>query len=145
MYSQNSIFSLFHHDLSTSSNIANYNAQRLLNLSISQEDFYAIADTINKIVLVGVKSGSNKNISLTLTGGMDSRLILACLLKLGIKPNCSTYGNPYASDVIYAQTLCKSLGLNFQNVCQKPPTKEIVTFPLQLLEVWTVGLFYHAY
>ena len=55
---------------------------------------------------------------------MDSRLILAVLLKAGVKPNCMTYGNPQSRDVILAREIAKRFGLNFHNACQDPPNKD---------------------
>ena len=124
MVANTAIFSLFHHNIS-SQNKGNIFSFPEVNLNSREKkiDLHDIASTLKEII----KSNSHKrdsDISLTITGGMDSRLILSCLLKAGIKPNCFTYGNPNTSDVIYAKNLCKSFGLKFQNVCQETPTKE---------------------
>src|SRR5690625_1628545 len=90
------LFTLFHHEV-YHCNDSFYQTKHLSQLrsreikSISVTD---IADKIYKKAIKDLRDGNfvDKDISLTLTGGMDSRVILACLLKAGIKPNCFTFG-----------------------------------------------------
>lgn len=67
--------------------------------------------------------GSDK-ISMTLTGGMDSRTILALLLKLGYKPNTFTFGRGVSADVEAAKKIAKSFNLKFNNYAVPNPTSE---------------------
>ena len=79
---------------------------RLIFWRIYQENAKISLDEIAESLLDIVKGNINglfDKISITLTGGMDSRIILACLLKLGIKPVCLTYGNSLAKDVLILQ------------------------------------------
>ena len=58
-----------------------------------------------------LKSTGEDKISLSLTGGADTRNLLAVFLKLGIKPHLYTYGNPLASDCVKASEIASGLGL----------------------------------
>ncbi|MBN2285927.1 MAG: hypothetical protein JXI43_05725, partial [Tissierellales bacterium] len=53
-------------------------------------------------------------ITMTLTGGNDTRMILAALLNLGIKPNTFTFGNPESLDAITARKVADSQKLKYQ-------------------------------
>lgn len=121
-----SIFSLFHHDVSNQSNLLDFDTKHLYNLTNEtvKNEFINIVETIFNIVKSNIKNYKDSEVSLTLTGGMDSRIILACLLKAGIKPNCLTFGNPNSWDVICAKNIAESNGLVFHNACKKPPSKE---------------------
>ena len=121
-----SLFTLFHHDVSFSSTKGLLGTDILFDF-VKRGDHITKIDlinTLNQIITEHVKGFAEREVSITITGGMDSRVILACLLKAGLKPNCFTYGNPNSIDVINAKNLCEALGLKFQNVCQKSPTKE---------------------
>jgi len=56
-----------------------------------------------------------ETVSLTLTGGRDTRSVLAALLYLNIIPHSFTFGNPYGTDVITAKNICSNLNLPFSN------------------------------
>lgn len=51
------------------------------------------------------------NIGMALSGGFDSRLILAALDRLGVRPSLYVYGRPADADVTIASTIAKSIGL----------------------------------
>lgn len=50
-------------------------------------------------------------ISLSLTGGADTRNLLALLMKRNVKPHIYTYGDPLSSDCSKAKFISKGLGL----------------------------------
>ncbi|MCE1189608.1 MAG: hypothetical protein LWX56_10765 [Ignavibacteria bacterium] len=52
-------------------------------------------------------------ISLSLTGGMDTRNVLASLLGIGITPHLYTYGNPLSDDGVFAGKIAKGLNLPY--------------------------------
>ncbi|GAB1350634.1 hypothetical protein MASR1M107_28490 [Ignavibacteriales bacterium] len=62
-----------------------------------------------------VKLFSPRGISLTLTGGRDTRTVLASLLSIGVEPSVFTFGFPASADVQTATMLSKKMGLNFAN------------------------------
>lgn len=49
---------------------------------------------------------------ITLTGGKDSRTILAALLGTGIRPSGFTYGNPLSRDAVYAGMTARKAGIS---------------------------------
>jgi hypothetical protein len=120
------LFTLFHHDIRHHEDLDIYDTVYLYSLSAKRgfNDLKDIADSLFSIVTENIKKHKDSEISLTLTGGFDSRVILACLLKAGIKPNCLTYGNTLAKDIIFARNLANSFGLKFHNACKEQPTKE---------------------
>lgn len=52
-----------------------------------------------------------KGISITLTGGNDSRMVLAALMALKLKFRTFTYGNPESSDAVIAADISDLLGI----------------------------------
>jgi len=57
---------------------------------------------------------NNKRISLSLTGGSDTRNLLAVFLSEGIKPHLYTYGDPESNDCIKASIIARGLDLDHQ-------------------------------
>lgn len=122
----NALFSLFHHDVSATLNEETHLSDKLWNnlqkpVSISENE---IGEEILAIIKRKTLNIPNQEIGLTLTGGFDSRVILAALLHLGIKPICFTYGDERNRDIQIARNICKKLGLTYYNVANKKPTKE---------------------
>jgi len=60
---------------------------------------------------------------ITLTGGKDSRTILAALLGAGIKPSGFTYGNPLSRDAVYAGKTARKAGIS-HSTYNPPATRE---------------------
>lgn len=120
------VFTLFHHDVDYKNKHLSFDTQELLSMSLipAERTIKDIADTIYKIVTDNLADKTNAEISITLTGGLDSRVILACLLKANVRPNCLTFGNPNASDIHFARKLAQEFNLPFHNAVQQPPTKE---------------------
>lgn len=54
------------------------------------------------------------NIKLSFSGGFDSRLSLAMLMRHGIKPSLFVYGTDTDEDVIIARTVCKAENLELE-------------------------------
>jgi hypothetical protein len=120
-----SFFSLFHHDI-----------QSVQDRFIDSDDIYdkinqSPTKTIDDVytVLINLVENATKEvedneIALTLTGGFDSRIILAALLKLKRKPICFTYGDARNNDIKIAHEICQKFGLKFLHVVQQEPTKE---------------------
>jgi asparagine synthetase B (glutamine-hydrolysing) len=69
----------------------------------------------------------HKDLALLFSGGTDSSLILFCLLELGIKPVCYTFGvEGYRSrDVIVSQQLAQHFGVKQQLIMLKPDVQTL--------------------
>lgn len=80
------------------------------NLNINQ-----ISEIFQKIIVQQLTLFPVNKPSITLTGGVDSRLVLAVLLKHGVKPIVCTYGNPESRDVSISKQLCTEYHLPFFN------------------------------
>ncbi|WP_293264295.1 hypothetical protein [Neptunomonas sp.] len=64
------------------------------------------------------------NIKLSFSGGFDSRLSLAMLMRHGVKPKLFVYGNDTDEDVVIAQTVAKAENLELE--CINKSTAPIV-------------------
>lgn len=87
-----------------------WNPIQLLNCN--REDI-TIKDLVNVLSehIAQLLNIYNGKISLSLTGGADTRNILALLLKNGITPHLYTYGNPKSNDCVKASNIAKGLKL----------------------------------
>lgn len=73
---------------------------------------------------------------ITLTGGKDSRTILAALLNLGIRPLGFTYGNPRSRDAVFASRLAINAGLSHKII---NPDKTSKMFEESAKAITTIG------
>lgn len=122
---QSALFSLFHHNVDYHDDTFDFSTNDLYrefkksnNLEIKD-----IADHIYSIILENSACYKDSEITLMLTGGLDSRVILAAMFKAGIKPVCLTYGNSGSRDVTCARTIAKAYNLNFHNPYKDQPDK----------------------
>ena len=69
----------------------------------------------SEMILDYINYTNSTKISLSLTGGLDSRLILSTLLNHGIKPSTYTFGNPRSSDVSISSKISETFNLDFLN------------------------------
>ena len=82
---------------------------QLPDKSVSIED---ISESLKKAVKSTLKQ--SEQISLSLTGGADTRNLLSVFLSMGIKPHLYTYGNPDSDDCKKASAIAKGLGIAHQ-------------------------------
>ena len=123
---KSALFTLFHHDITYQNNTFKFDTKYLYEIAQEQPK-YNIEDIVDKfycIITEHLNGYKNSEVSITLTGGMDSRIILAALLKAGVKPNCITFGNSQAIDVVLAKNIAEHFGLSFHNACPNSPIKE---------------------
>lgn len=85
--------------------------------NVKFEEFVIVFNNIIKNFIQFLKP---KGISLTLTGGRDTRTILSSLLNNGIRPDTYTFGNPNSNDVNVSQNISNELELNFNNYYINP-------------------------
>ena len=96
----------------------------LLNLEVKKYSFDELAEKWRTIIRQYVTYLKPEAITMTLTGGNDSRMILSALLNLGIKPNAFTFGNPNSFDGVVAAEVARCADLNYHNYYVKNPTSE---------------------
>ncbi len=93
--------------------------QELKNYSYNE-----LSQLWNEIIQQYINYLKPKKITLTLTGGNDSRMILASLLNLNINTNTFSFGNPLSHDSVIAKTLAEKSYLNYNNYFVSNPTKD---------------------
>jgi hypothetical protein len=69
-----------------------------------------------------VNSLGRREATLTLTGGCDSRLVLAGMQNAGVRMKAFSYGDPASADVITAQKISEKLGIDYFNHQIATPT-----------------------
>ena len=83
-----------------------------------------IAGMIADLLAAGVEDHKVGKVTLTLTGGMDSRTLLAALLNKGIEPETFTFGHPDSSDAGNAREIASRLKLKHSVHFEPAPTSE---------------------
>jgi asparagine synthetase B (glutamine-hydrolysing) len=84
---------------------------QLLHLPYRAIDIKDIAHALANSIQSGLSLADRDQISLSLTGGADTRNLLATFLQKGIKPHLYTYGNPRSADCVKASAIALGLGL----------------------------------
>jgi hypothetical protein len=83
----------------------------LLKLEKHHIPITEITAALSKAVESDLKNIDKEKVSLSITGGADTRNLLAIFLSKGIKPHLYTYGNPVSDDCIKAKAIADGLGL----------------------------------
>jgi len=84
----------------------------LLYLQKKNVNMLQITELLKSILKASLKP--DIPISLSLTGGADTRNLLALFLSMGIKPHLYTYGDPESSDCQKARKIAKGLNLEHE-------------------------------
>ncbi len=90
-----------------------WDCAELMNLEITETAPLDMAGEFKGILGDYLKHLSPSRISVTLTGGLDSRTILAALLDLGVQPHTFTYGHPQSPDAVTARNVAKAVDLKY--------------------------------
>ena len=101
-----------------------WNLDSLLNLERKNISYNNFAEILIQIAESYINYFKPKRISMTLTGGMDSRTILATLFKLGIKPYTFTFGSPLSADVSIGKKIAEDFNFEQNNHYEQDPTSE---------------------
>lgn len=92
-----------------------WSVETLIKETTNELEPEEFADQLSKLIKEYLVYLSPKEVSQTLTGGLDSRTILSALLKNEINPRAYTYGNPDSRDVKYAKLVANELNLDYLN------------------------------
>ncbi len=87
----------------------------LLKLPEKKYDYKDFATVLNKITKSYLALSEGGNVTMTLTGGMDSRIVLGALLANDVKPYAFTFGNENSADVECSTEIAKAFGLDYNN------------------------------
>ncbi|MDY0222703.1 MAG: hypothetical protein RBR67_16360 [Desulfobacterium sp.] len=86
--------------------------QALLQLPEVSVSIEEISASLKKAVQSTLQQ--NERISLSLTGGADTRNLLSIFLSMGKKPHLYSYGNPDSNDCMKASAIARGLGIDHQ-------------------------------
>lgn len=93
--------------------IENYwSYQELLSLEEKSRTYQEFADTF-KSIIKSYLSITSKKVTMTLTGGMDSRIVLDSLLYCNHKPYAFTFGNKNSADVEISKKISAKTGIEY--------------------------------
>jgi len=104
--------------------ITNFLEDRDIKYQTKKDTYKKAAEIWDSIINQYLKFFSDKKISLTLTSGLDSRMILAALKKNNYLPFTFTFGHKDSMDVIGAKNLAKEINLEHTNLY---PDKDFFT------------------
>lgn len=76
------------------------------------KDDITIQQISQNLVNVVKSTLPSQKVSLSLTGGADTRNLLSVLLSLGVNPHLYTYGNPHSADCVVASSIARGLRLS---------------------------------
>lgn len=99
-----------------------WSAEELLSKEKHEINYSTFADKWRTLIHHYLEYLNPKAVTMTLTGGNDSRMILAALLNLGIKPDSFAFGNPKSHDGIVARKCAKRAGIRFNNYFVEQPS-----------------------
>ncbi len=88
-----------------------WNPTTLLKVKKNDTTIEDIFEKLNSIIPAYLNSTGSEKHSLSLTGGADTRNLLALFLKNNIYPHLYTYGNPFSLDCVKAAKIAKELDL----------------------------------
>lgn len=83
----------------------------LLSLKEHNKSIEEISDELSFVLSEYFNISGHERLSLSLTGGADTRNLLAVFLKNGINPHLYTYGNPLSSDCLKAKKITEAFHL----------------------------------
>ncbi|MCB2219447.1 MAG: hypothetical protein KQI35_03555 [Bacteroidetes bacterium] len=91
-----------------------WNPENLLIQVKKKISIKEISEVLSLVVDSNLDLIDKDRISLSLTGGADTRNLLAIFLNRKIRPHLYTYGNPLSADCIKASRICKALNLRHE-------------------------------
>ena len=85
---------------------------KLLEIKGEKRDISFYAERWKQLIRGYLNVSYGGNVNLTLTGGSDSRMVLAGLLANGFCPAAFTYGDPASGDAVIAEKVASRLGID---------------------------------
>jgi hypothetical protein len=89
-----------------------WHPEDLLDIDRKQISIKEISESLKNATLSTLYSSDP--ISLSLTGGADTRNLLSIFLSMGVSPHLYTYGNPRSNDCMKTAAIAEGLGLEHQ-------------------------------
>lgn len=120
------LFSFFHHDVTGYIDFPitkSHEWLKIIQAPVSKDESN-ILHVIKNIISETLHLSGDGKVAITLTGGFDSRVVLAALLHFGVKPICVTYGDERNRDIQISRKIAEHFGLKHYNVAAKTPTAE---------------------
>ena len=96
--------------------------EELVNQNEKNYTYSDFADKLESITKESLQLTHDKNVTMTLTGGMDSRIVLGTLLSCNVKPYAFTFGNVNSADVICSTKIANAYNLDYNNYNYPKPT-----------------------
>ncbi|MCP4219533.1 MAG: hypothetical protein GY765_33165 [bacterium] len=94
---------------------AYWECSSLLDGEAETNSYQVVSDRYSELVQMYIDYLKPGKVSVTLTGGLDSRTVLAALLNRGHKPSAFTYGRAQSGDTETAKQIAETCGLEFKN------------------------------
>jgi len=94
------------------------------NLPKKEYSYPELAEIFRSLISNYIEYLKPRRITHTLTAGNDSRMILAGLLNLGIKPNSFNFGNPASRDAVIASHVAATASIPYNNYFVDKPIPE---------------------
>lgn len=85
--------------------------KELLSIEQGHVDIHDLASELERVIKQSLTAVSRGSVSLSITAGIDSRILLSILMKLGVEVHGYTYGNPSSSDCTIASEICSKVGI----------------------------------
>ena len=114
-----------------------WSSQELIDLQKKDYSYCFLSEYWKNLIKYYIQYLQPKAITMTLTGGNDSRMILAALLNLGEKISAFTFGNPLSYDGVISQLIADRTGIAYDNYFVEHPTAD--WFSKQALELNKMG------
>ncbi|MHA1380875.1 MAG: hypothetical protein ACTSRG_21120 [Candidatus Helarchaeota archaeon] len=92
-----------------------WDCSSLLNNKLQDFSYEEFAYKFKELIKGYIDFFKPKRVTVTLTGGLDSRTILSALLNLNVKPFAFSYGHPNSADVLIARKVASFCGLEYRN------------------------------
>jgi hypothetical protein len=107
--------------------------------NLSSEDYLKIgSDAVNTTITLQMRH--SKAALMNLTGGMDSRVVVATAVALGYEPACDVSGVPESKDIVIASRVAEALNITLHCFYPGVHYAEQLDNTLKIWSLWTEGM-----